>query len=611
MHKPKIVSKRALSIITSGFVLVLFFQVLPVMAKICGQIEDDGGVGLAAGVEVWNSYPDGKIIGETCADMNGYFCVEIPATVDAEIFDFRLILQGYCTMVEEGITRPTADLVFVMSAVPKPAITPYVADYWGANTMYRGYPVRPGDVIIACDPDGVVCGVGYVRYAGMYVIHVYGDDGGTTPNLDEGAVNGNEITFYLNCEYPLVAANTWANHASYEEDLTFAGVFRRPIPVCSPWILMSYNVEIEDQSRGGLLSPIDGRYTRVISLTCMDGAISWDATRPPSLNDLSVMDNSHGYWLYTDGLIDTFWVTGVPVPPDTPIELCAGWNAVSYLPNAPDAPIHAWASIAGEYTYAFGFECGFGARTYHADRPADLNDLTCLAPGYGYWIEMSNPATLVYPSSGYSCPAPPISTARPVNLTGKVTPTPRVCDFWSSGGAEDPSAGSILTVRDEQGITCGEGVIGEDGAFMVHVYGDESRTSVDEGADDGSVLTLECNGQVLEVAGEAIWIEHGSVEITLTTSGWAAPVPDAFELHQNYPNPFNARTAISFNLPAASGWELCIYDVVGRVVEKLNGHAAAGRVIVTWETPDSASGMYFYRLTAGEFTQTRKMTLLK
>lgn len=618
MRQPGFVSKSVLAIVTSIFALVLSVQALPATAEsldpvlmICGLVENEGGTGLAAGVELWNSYPDGRRVGETVAELNGYFCIEVPAGDNASTYDIRLILHGYCTVVEEVVTSPITDPVFVMAAVPEPSVTPYVADYWGTTTTQDGYSIRSGDVIMAYDPDGVLCGVTYVQYEGMYVVHVYGDDRGTTPAIDEGAVNGDKITFYLNCGCPLVAENPWVNHAFYDEDLNFECILRRPIPLCAPWILMSYNLEVEDPARESVLHSIDGQYTQVVSSTCLDGAISWDAARPPSLNDLVELNNRHCYWLFSDGQLDTLWITGAPVPPETPLELCAGWNAVSYLPNEPDATEHAWASIAGQFTYALGFECGLGARTYDPSRPADLNDLSCLRPGHGYWIEIKNPASLVYPGSGYSCAPPPVYTAREINSTTHVTPTPRVCDFWSAGGAAGLSAGSILTVRDEEGIICGESRVGSEGMFLVHVYGDEPTTAVDEGADRGSTLTFECDGALCEIVGNAVWTEHGSVEISPVKSGGAAPIPEKYELYQNYPNPFNAETAISFTLPSAASWELSIYDIVGRSVQEFEGHSAAGRVIVSWHASDNASGMYFYRLLAGKFTQTKKMTLMK
>jgi len=82
-------------------------------------------------------------------------------------------------------------------------------------------------------------------------------------------------------------------------------------------------------------------------------------------------------------------------------------------------------------------------------------------------------------------------------------------------------------------------------------------------------------------------------------------------LNQNYPNPFNPTTTIELALPAASDWTLTIYNVSGQVVADYNGHNEAGIVTVNWDASNLASGLYFYKATAGSFSATKKMVLLK
>ena len=91
--------------------------------------------------------------------------------------------------------------------------------------------------------------------------------------------------------------------------------------------------------------------------------------------------------------------------------------------------------------------------------------------------------------------------------------------------------------------------------------------------------------------------------------------PTEYSLHQNYPNPFNAGTVIKVDLKEQSDWSLTIYNVAGQSVRSFSGANDIG-VSVTWDGTDEshspvASGMYFYRLSAGEFTATKKMVLLK
>jgi C1A family cysteine protease len=94
-------------------------------------------------------------------------------------------------------------------------------------------------------------------------------------------------------------------------------------------------------------------------------------------------------------------------------------------------------------------------------------------------------------------------------------------------------------------------------------------------------------------------------------------LPGSYQLRQNYPNPFNPNTTIDFDLPARSTVTVTVYDVLGRTIKTLtSGVMPAGRHTVEWTGKDYngkpvSSGVYFYRLAADDFAQTRKMLLLK
>ena len=88
--------------------------------------------------------------------------------------------------------------------------------------------------------------------------------------------------------------------------------------------------------------------------------------------------------------------------------------------------------------------------------------------------------------------------------------------------------------------------------------------------------------------------------------------PIEYELSQNYPNPFNPSTTIQFSIPEGSQVNLKIYNSLGQEIETLvNRFMEAGVHRVNFSAAGLISGMYFYRLDAGEFTQVRKMTLIK
>ncbi|HEY3295565.1 MAG TPA: T9SS type A sorting domain-containing protein [bacterium] len=94
----------------------------------------------------------------------------------------------------------------------------------------------------------------------------------------------------------------------------------------------------------------------------------------------------------------------------------------------------------------------------------------------------------------------------------------------------------------------------------------------------------------------------------------AAPraVPERFALLQNYPNPFNPSTRIQFSLAAQVHVRLQVYNELGeRVSTLLDGSRPAGTYTLMWDGKNAAAGIYFYRLEAGSFTETKKMLLIR
>ena len=93
---------------------------------------------------------------------------------------------------------------------------------------------------------------------------------------------------------------------------------------------------------------------------------------------------------------------------------------------------------------------------------------------------------------------------------------------------------------------------------------------------------------------------------------YSSLIPKLPALLQNYPNPFNASTIIQYNLPSALDVTIDIYDILGRRVETLvQEQQPAGYHQVVWNATGQSSGLYFYRIQAGEYVKSRRMLLLK
>jgi hypothetical protein len=89
-------------------------------------------------------------------------------------------------------------------------------------------------------------------------------------------------------------------------------------------------------------------------------------------------------------------------------------------------------------------------------------------------------------------------------------------------------------------------------------------------------------------------------------------IPEQFELMQNYPNPFNPSTKLRFEIPKLRFVRLTCYDIQGSEVENLvNEELNPGTYEVDWNASNHPSGVYFYKLTAGDFSETRKAVLIK
>lgn len=92
----------------------------------------------------------------------------------------------------------------------------------------------------------------------------------------------------------------------------------------------------------------------------------------------------------------------------------------------------------------------------------------------------------------------------------------------------------------------------------------------------------------------------------------SSEVPADYVLKQNYPNPFNPATRIAFDIPSSSNVKLTVYNSLGKEVQTLvNENLKAGKYEVTFNANNLSSGVYYYRLTAGQFTISKVMTLIK
>ena len=152
--------------------------------------------------------------------------------------------------------------------------------------------------------------------------------------------------------------------------------------------------------------------------------------------------------------------------------------------------------------------------------------------------------------------------------------------------------------------------IADDGVFD----DPEEAFTLDITVTENGTYTIECRAENnMGNLTDPVFIDEFEVDTATDTPD----TPRAFRLNAAVPNPFNPSTSIQYHLPYETETTLTVLDLSGRTVMVLaSGHQEAGSHIEIWDGTDGrgktmASGVYFYRMEAPGFTQTRKMTLLK
>lgn len=152
-----------------------------------------------------------------------------------------------------------------------------------------------------------------------------------------------------------------------------------------------------------------------------------------------------------------------------------------------------------------------------------------------------------------------------------------------------------------------------------------SAASTENIAADGNFVNVKfkllnlTEGQTEVKLSELRWNENetqtnvsSSLVSVVTDVDNSEAIPEEYSLKQNYPNPFNPSTKIFFGLPNADNVKIVVYNFLGeKIQEVVDRQYAAGKYTVTFDGSNLTSGIYYYKIRAGNFTQTRKMMLVK
>ncbi len=368
--------------------------------------------------------------------------------------------------------------------------------------------------------------------------------------------------------------------------------------VSKHWNLISLPVEVSDQQATSVFP------------SAISPAFRFDVASGYSTS--TTLDYASGYWLRF--ALDEAFVIGGTARTSQIIPLSAGWNLIGSL-STPVSTSTITTTPAGILSSEFfGYTNGYSVTS-------------AIQPGQGYWVEAAASGSLTLTAGAAAAKSGTASTASLESMNSltigdnaggsgtlyfgpkdsRITPdrfrmpplpptgafdvrfaTQRLVEMFNpaGGAAEYPiniqSSAPNLTIR-----------------WTVHNAG--LRASLVN--DKGKVIA--------QLSGSGSITISTSSKLTLRVGGGQTPA--RYALFQNYPNPFNPSTRIAFALPEPAVVTLRVYNLLGQVVaEVIHGQKYdAGTYEVPFDASALSSGVYLYRLQAGQFSQVRKMIFLK
>lgn len=317
-----------------------------------------------------------------------------------------------------------------------------------------------------------------------------------------------------------------------------------------------------------------------------------------------------GYWMKHSG--DRTYNTGeewpaggIQIVPHDPIAAALGWNLIGgYENSAPTSGLTTTPPglIDGPvYKYSGGYQIA-----------------TALDPGYGYWIKLSG--------------------AGLINMPGALSKgTTKMAEYikedWGRIVITDNTGISytLYAVKGEVNldsyelppmppagmfdIRFGSGRIAEDLSSSVQsilMSGIEHPVKVK--VENMNIALQDESGKVINTEikpGEEITIDNSSINKLLVISGEII-APVEYALEQNYPNPFNPSTTIEYAIPYSGNVSIKVFDILGSEVSVLvDEFQQVGNYSIAFDASNFASGIYFYRIHAGSFVNTKKMMVIK
>nr|MBC8427848.1 T9SS type A sorting domain-containing protein [Candidatus Pelagibacter sp.] len=481
--------------------------------------------------------------------------------------------------------------------------------------------------------DGSNC-VGSIKLSGEitnenYVTIFSGMDDPLTPEID-GFIQGNEITYRIwkheTDEEIVIVEPSYLNGVEVftpqgTSILSLYGMSseNQSISLSEGWNIMSFNIQSVNE---GLIDMLDNLILNNQLDKVQDetgNAIEFVEPINQWVDNINDMSITEGYYIRVNENIDLN-VTGIR--PEYPIEvtLNTGWNILGYPLNYIQSAIDLLQNLL-DNDLLIKVQNESGQAIEELPFIGLVNQIGNFEPGEGYYIKVSEEASIIYENN------PALSSV--VNINTQAISQTFIPQFVGNPfqpmnifvtGIEgiDISEYSSIEIGLFKGTVCvGNGVYhDETKSFEIIVSGNDPFTEQMDGYNYGDKLLFKSflNGELIDL--HVSWakdnIDYYLPKGTTVLGLNLLTIPEQFVFHNAYPNPFNPKTTLRYEIPFDTKVSMSVYDIEGRlIVDLVQSFQTAGIYTYSWNADEIPSGLYFVKLSAGQFSQTQKVVIIK
>lgn len=366
------------------------------------------------------------------------------------------------------------------------------------------------------------------------------------------------------------------------------------------WNLISSHVQPENPDLNVVFSDI------IDDLVLVKNEVGSTFMPSYSINTIGDWDWRDGYMVYVTQ-DRTLTLNGSLIDPSTALTVDEGWNLVPYFPDTSMPVADAFADLGSSLVIVKDY----AGNSYIPE--VNVDDIESVYPGQGYKVYVNSSSTMSYPSNKFFAIRPSSKTHSTRGVSSSATLVIEAPQM------EDDA---ILIARTQNGDEVGRGIV-RSGTAALNIIGDDPLTeSVREGATQGTRLSVMAIGsdeeRPVEFERVSDMLTGKRVTTGLVYTHDAILVADAleesvsFELQGNAPNPVRTTTSITFSVPESVPVRIELYNMLGQRVSTLvDDSYSRGTHKVTLNASTYSSGVYFYRIRAGDFSASRKMTIIR